>query len=227
MYVSGLVAWYLQSESYASEPNSSISIASSLSYVWGSKLRNNFVDFHPAEAALSDYKDPSSGVPLKQVQEKSYFFRMSKYYDRLIDHIEQNPLFIQPQHQRNAILLRLKSDELRDLSISRTTFDWGIPVPDGFESDHVMYVWVDALSNYLTGVNGLGVNQDGSQPGLEKFWPANVHVIGKDILWFHTVIWPCLLMSANIPLPHSVFAHGFVNDAEGKKMSKSLGNVST
>lgn len=176
------------------------------------------------DAALSDYKDPTSGQPLKKVQEESYFFRMSKYKDQLLAHIEANPNFIVPPFHRNLIVSRLQADDLRDLSISRTTFAWGIPVPEGFDAKHVMYVWVDALSNYLTGVNGLGVI-DTAPPGLEKFWPASVHVIGKDILWFHTVIWPCLLMSAKVPLPHAVFAHGFVNDKDGKKMSKSLGNV--
>lgn len=161
-----------------------------------------------SDAELADYKDPASGLPLKRVEEESYFFKMSKYQQPLLDHIENNPNFIQPEQHRSFILARLKSDELRDLSISRTTFSWGIDVPEGFASNHVMYVWMDALSNYLTGVNGMGVNEDGSFPGLEKFWPANVHVIGKDILWFHTVIWPCLLMSAGIPLPKSVFAHG-------------------
>lgn len=148
---------------------------------------------------------------------------MSAYHDRLVEHIVTNPDFIRPEHHRNLILARLQGDRLRDLSISRTTFSWGIPVPEGFADNHVMYVWVDALSNYLTGVDGLGV--DGNVNNVSQFWPASVHIIGKDILWFHTVIWPCLLMSAGIPLPKTIFAHGFVNDKEGKKMSKSLGNV--
>jgi methionyl-tRNA synthetase len=174
------------------------------------------------DAALTNYLDPTSGKPLKKVQEASYFFKMSKYKDQLIDYIENvNPEFICPPHHKNQIIQRLKSDDLRDLSISRTTFQWGINVPEGFEENHVMYVWMDALSNYLTGVDAFGL--EGSH--LDNFWPASVHIIGKDILWFHTVIWPCLLMSAKVPLPKKVFAHGFVNDKEGKKMSKSMGNV--
>ncbi len=176
------------------------------------------------DAKLTDYKDPASQLPLKKVEEASYFFKMSKYQDRLVEHIEANPLCIQPETQRKFILARLK-EPLRDLSISRTTFNWGIPVPEGFEKDHVMYVWFDALTNYLTGVDALGVNEDGSPAGLKKSWPCDVHIIGKDIIWFHCVIWPCMLMSADIPLPKCVFAHGFVNDKEGKKMSKSFGNV--
>lgn len=178
------------------------------------------------EAQQNDYKDPVSGLPYRKVEEESYFFKMSNYKERLIHYIEvDNPTFIQPNNHKNLILQRLKSDELRDLSISRTTFDWGIPVPEGFNDSHVMYVWLDALTNYLTGVDGLGTNGDDSNADLKHFWPASVHIIGKDILWFHTVIWPCLLMSAGVPLPKAVFAHGFVNDKEGKKMSKSMGNV--
>mmetsp|Transcript_27234 Transcript_27234/g.45410 ORF Transcript_27234/g.45410 Transcript_27234/m.45410 type:complete len:787 (-) Transcript_27234:75-2435(-) len=177
------------------------------------------------DAALAEYKDETTGLPLKHVEEESYFFKMSAYQERLIKHIEDNADFIRPEMHRNNILTRLRDDGLRDLSISRTTFEWGIRSPEGFHDKHVMYVWVDALSNYLTGVNGLGVNDDGSIADLSKFWPANVHIIGKDILWFHTVIWPCLLMSAKIPLAKTVYAHGFVNDKEGKKMSKSIGNI--
>ena len=179
------------------------------------------------DAQLWEYKDPTTGIPLKKVDEESYFFKMSKYQQRLIQYIQtDNPTFIQPEMHKNSILQRLQSEELRDLSISRTTFDWGVPVPEGFNSNHVMYVWVDALSNYLTGVDALQIVNDATKKeGLHHFWPANNHVIGKDILWFHTVIWPTLLMSANLPLPKTVFAHGFVNDKDGKKMSKSLGNV--
>lgn len=186
-----------------------------------------------SDAELCNYIDVASGKPLQQVEEASYFFKMSAYHDRLVSYIQDNPDFIRPEQHRNAILARLESDALRDLSISRTSFSWGIPVPEGFDSNHVMYVWFDALSNYLTGVDALGNFDDQSttttttqcRSNLKSFWPANVHIIGKDILWFHTVIWPCMLMSAKLPLPKTVFAHGFVNDKEGKKMSKSLGNV--
>ncbi len=177
------------------------------------------------DAKLADYKDAASGLPLKKVEEESYFFRMADYHDKLVNYINENPEFIQPDQYRNNILARLNKDRLRDLSISRTTFDWGIQVPEGFDDKHVMYVWFDALSNYLTGVNGLGANGDGYPTSFAEHWPASVHIIGKDIIWFHTVIWPCILMSANIPLPKTVYAHGFVNDKEGVKMSKSIGNV--
>jgi len=181
-----------------------------------------------SDAKLMDYKDSTTGLPLKQVKEESYFFKMSEYHDKLVDHITNNPEFIRPESHRQAILKRLQDDRLRDLSVSRTTFTWGIPVPDGFDQKHVMYVWFDALTNYLTGVNALGVNNDDegdANSNLGKMWPADVHIIGKDILWFHAVIWPCILMSAELELPKTIFAHGFVNDKEGKKMSKSIGNV--
>ena len=189
---------------------------------WYNVREETFVS--DSDAAVTDYMDPTSGQPLKKMKEESYFFRMAKYHDILVQHIEQNPSFIQPENFRKFILSRLASDELRDLSISRKTFDWGISVPKGFEEQHVMYVWMDALSNYLTGVDALHVNGEG-QEHLSKLWPANVHIIGKDILWFHTVIWPCLLMSAGVSLPKTVYSHGFVNDKDGKKMSKSMGNV--
>lgn len=178
-----------------------------------------------SDAQLADYKDPTSGLPLKKVEEESYFFRMSDYHDKLVNYINDNAEFIQPAQYKNNILARLNADRLRDLSVSRTTFDWGIRVPEGFDQKHVMYVWFDALSNYLTGVNALGANGGEDNDSVAPLWPADVHIIGKDIIWFHTVIWPCILMSANLPLPKTVFAHGFVNDHEGKKMSKSIGNV--
>lgn len=149
-----------------------------------------------AEAEATNFNDPGSGVPLKRVTEESYFFRMSKYSDRLLAFIQENPEFIQPEQYRNNIITRLQKEGLKDLSISRTSFTWGIPVPEGFDPKHVMYVWFDALTNYLSGVHGL----ENDHP-LASFWPANHHIIGKDIVWFHCVIWPCMLMSANLPLP--------------------------
>eukprot|EP01130_Rhizamoeba_saxonica_P007531 TRINITY_DN3046_c0_g1_i1.p1 TRINITY_DN3046_c0_g1~~TRINITY_DN3046_c0_g1_i1.p1 ORF type:complete len:516 (-),score=111.59 TRINITY_DN3046_c0_g1_i1:53-1600(-) len=167
------------------------------------------------EAAENDYKDPASGKPLTKTSEPSYFFRMSNYQESLINHITENPRFIQPETLRAFILQRLE-EPLRDLSVSRTSFDWGIEVPN--DDDHVMYVWYDALTNYLSGV--------GYPNGeLSQYWPADVHIIGKDIVWFHTVIWPCMLLSAGISLPKCIFGHGFILDKDGIKMSKSIGNV--
>jgi len=173
-----------------------------------------------AEAKEANFLDPGSGLPLKRVSEESYFFRMSKYVDRLLAHIEACPSFIEPEQYRNNILVRLRKEGLKDLSISRTTFSWGISMPEGFDPRHVMYVWFDALTNYLTGVRGLDPADERS-----RYWPATTHIIGKDIIWFHCVIWPCMLMSANLPLPAGVFSHGFVNAADGRKMSKSYNNA--
>ena len=185
---------------------------------WYDERAENFVS--ETEAKETDFKDPSTGIPFKKVTEESYFFRLSAYTAKLIAYIEENPLFIQPESFKNNILQRLHAEGLKDLSLSRTSFTWGIKMPDGFDDKHVMYVWFDALTNYLSGVHAL----DGDHP-LSRYWPANRHIIGKDIIWFHCVIWPCMLMSASIPLPENVFAHGFVCASDGKRMGKSLGNA--
>ena len=169
------------------------------------------------ETQLMDGCCPDCGRPTEKLKEESYFFRMSKYQQALLDHIEANPDFIQPRTRRNEILNFVR-EGLRDLSISRTSFSWGIPVPGN--ERHVIYVWFDALTNYIT---ALGYPDD-PQGNFERFWPADVHVIGKDILRFHTVYWPTFLMAAGIPLPKKVFAHGWWT-VEGQKMSKSLQNV--
>ncbi len=157
------------------------------------------------------------GTPVEWLEETSYFFKLSAYENKLLAHYDANPDFILPPERRNEVTSFVNGG-LRDLSISRTTFDWGVKVPDAPE--HVMYVWIDALTNYLT---GLGF-PDTTAELYKKFWPANVHVIGKDILRFHAVYWPAFLMSAGLPLPGRVFAHGFVLN-KGEKMSKSVGNV--
>jgi methionyl-tRNA synthetase len=156
------------------------------------------------------------GTPVEWVEEKSYFFKLSAYQDRLLALYEQQPDFIGPDSRKNEVISFVKSG-LRDLSISRTTFDWGVKVPG--DPEHVMYVWVDALTNYITGV---GFPDEGSANW--RFWPADVHVIGKDIIRFHAVYWPAFLMSAGIALPKRVYAHGFLF-SRGEKMSKSVGNV--
>jgi len=157
------------------------------------------------------------GTPVEWVEEESYFFRLSAYQDRLLAHYEANPDFIGPDARRNEVVSFVKGG-LRDLSVSRTTFKWGVPVPGN--EKHVMYVWVDALTNYITGVGF----PDEDAHTFRKFWPADVHVIGKDIVRFHAVYWPAFLMSAGLPLPRRVFGHGFLFN-RGEKMSKSLGNV--
>jgi len=158
-----------------------------------------------------------SGAEAKWVEEDSYFFRLSAYQDKLLKLYEEHPEFIAPNERRNEIISFVKRG-LQDVSISRTTFDWGIPVPGA--PGHVMYVWIDALTNYITGVGF----PDDKGASFKKLWPADLHVIGKDIIRFHTVYWPAFLMSAGLEPPKRVYAHGFLT-SEGKKMSKSLGNV--
>jgi methionyl-tRNA synthetase len=163
-----------------------------------------------------DVRRGPQGTPVEWVEEKSYFFRLSAYQDKLLALYENQPDFIGPDARRNEVVSFVKGG-LRDLSISRTTFDWGVRVPD--DDEHVMYVWVDALTNYITGVGF----PDESDPNWH-YWPADVHVIGKDIIRFHSVYWPAFLMSAGVPLPKRVYAHGFLFN-RGEKMSKSVGNV--
>ena len=161
----------------------------------------------------------STATEVEWVEEPSYFFRLSGYTDRLLAHYAAHPEFIQPDYRRNEIINFVKQG-LTDLSISRTSFDWGIPVPG--DEKHVMYVWLDALTNYITAIG----YPDEKSEQFSQFWPADLHVIGKDILRFHTVYWPAFLMSAGLPLPKTVFGHGFLT-VNGEKMSKSLGNIIT
>ncbi len=157
------------------------------------------------------------GTPVEWVEEDSYFFRLSAYQEKLLAHYEAHPQFIQPDARRNEIISFVKSG-LKDLSISRTSFDWGVPVPD--DPSHIVYVWMDALTNYLSVVD----YPDTVSAAYQDFWPAGLHVIGKDITRFHAVYWPAFLMAAGLPLPKQIFAHGFLT-VKGEKMSKSLGNV--
>ncbi|MDT5047748.1 MAG: methionyl-tRNA synthetase [Mycobacterium sp.] len=158
-----------------------------------------------------------TGTPVTWTEEQTYFFRLSAYADKLLAHYEANPDFIAPEVRRNEVV-SFVSGGLRDLSISRTSFDWGVKVPE--HPDHVMYVWVDALTNYLTGVG----YPDTESELFRRYWPADLHMIGKDIIRFHTVYWPAFLMSAGIELPRRVYAHGFLLN-RGEKMSKSVGNI--
>ena len=168
------------------------------------------------ESQLVDGKCPDCGRPVQKAKEEAYFFKLSKYQDRLLDLFENNPEFLQPDSRRNEMIAFVKQG-LDDLCISRSTFDWGIPVP--IDDKHVIYVWLDALTNYIT---ALGYPDE---PELyEKYWPANIHLVGKEIVRFHTIIWPALLMSMELPLPTQVLGHGWLL-LEGGKMSKSKGNV--
>ena len=172
------------------------------------------------ESQLVDGKCPDCGREVTPTKEEAYFFRMSKYADRLIEHINTHPEFIQPESRKNEMMNNFLLPGLQDLCVSRTSFKWGIPVD--FDPDHVVYVWIDALSNYIT---GLGFDLDGnSDPMFEKYWPADLHLIGKDILRFHTIYWPIMLMALNLPLPKQVFGHPWLLQGDGK-MSKSKGNV--
>eukprot|EP00551_Chaetoceros_affinis_P008856 CAMPEP_0203668574 /NCGR_PEP_ID=MMETSP0090-20130426/5172_1 /ASSEMBLY_ACC=CAM_ASM_001088 /TAXON_ID=426623 /ORGANISM="Chaetoceros affinis, Strain CCMP159" /LENGTH=591 /DNA_ID=CAMNT_0050533051 /DNA_START=186 /DNA_END=1961 /DNA_ORIENTATION=+ len=168
-----------------------------------------------AESELVDGKAPTGAEVVWQTKEPSYFFKLSAFEAKLLEYYENNPDFIAPTSRRNEVLSFVKGG-LRDLSVSRTSFKWGVPVPG--DDDHVMYVWIDALANYISAV---GYPDD---EAMKKFWPANLHVVGKDILRFHAVYWPAFLMAADIPVPRRLFAHGWWTK-DGEKISKSLGNV--
>ena len=171
------------------------------------------------ETQLVDGKCPDCGREVKKTREEAYFFRMSKYQDRLMQYIEDNPEFIQPEARKKEMVNNFLKPGLQDLCVSRTSFTWGIPVT--FDPKHVTYVWIDALSNYIT---GLGYDPDGSGDLYKKYWPADVHLIGKDILRFHTIYWPIMLMALGEPLPKQVFGHPWLLFGQDK-MSKSKGNV--
>ncbi|KAB3531820.1 methionine--tRNA ligase [Alkaliphilus serpentinus] len=172
------------------------------------------------QSQLVDGNCPDCNRPVKESKEEAYFFKLSKYQDRLMKHIEENPEFIQPESRKNEMINNFLKPGLQDLCVSRTSFNWGIPVT--FNDKHVIYVWIDALSNYITGI---GFDADGNHQELyEKYWPADMHLIGKDILRFHTIYWPIMLMALDLPLPKKVFGHPWMLVGEGK-MSKSKGNL--
>lgn len=170
------------------------------------------------ETQLKDGKCPDCGRPVELTKEESYFFKLSKYQDRLLEHIESHPEFIQPVSRKNEMINNFIRPGLQDLCVSRTTFDWGIPVT--FDEKHVVYVWIDALSNYIT---ALGYGSEDTTL-YDTFWPAQIHLVGKEIVRFHTIIWPALLMALDLPLPKQIYGHGWLL-LEGGKMSKSKGNV--
>jgi len=170
------------------------------------------------ESQLVDGKSPDSGHPVELVREECYFFRISKYADRLLEYFEANPSFILPESRKHEMINNFIKPGLQDLAVSRTTFNWGVQVPSN--PKHVVYVWIDALTNYISSL-GYGTDDHGN---FDKYWPADVHLVGKEIVRFHTIIWPALLMALDLPLPKKVFAHGWLLMKDGK-MSKSKGNV--
>ena len=175
----------------------------------------------PDEASFTDTQVtgglcPDCGRPLQRVREDAYFFRMSKYADRLMKHIEENPGFVEPQSRLKEMVNNFLRPGLQDLCVTRSSFTWGIPVD--FDPKHVVYVWVDALSNYIT---SLGYPEEDTL--MKKYWPADLHLVGKEIVRFHVIIWPCMLMALDLPLPKQVFGHGWLK-LDGGKISKSLGN---
>ena len=171
------------------------------------------------DTQLVDGKCPDCGREVHKQHEEAYFFRMSKYADRLMKHIEEHPEFIQPESRKKEMVNNFLKPGLQDLCVSRTSFSWGIPVP--FDPKHVIYVWLDALTNYMTAIGYCG---DHKEPPFEKYWPADVHIIGKDILRFHTIYWPIFLMALGEPLPKQIFGHPWLLNGQDK-MSKSIGNV--
>ena len=172
------------------------------------------------ESQLVDGKCPDCGRPVQPAKEEAYFLKLSKYADRLIEHINTHPEFIQPESRKNEMMNNFLLPGLQDLCVSRTSFSWGIPVD--FDEGHIVYVWLDALTNYITGI---GYDCDGnSSDKFNKFWPADLHLIGKDIIRFHTIYWPIILMALDLPLPKQVFGHPWLLQGDGK-MSKSKGNV--
>ncbi len=166
---------------------------------------------------LIDGKCPDCGREVHEVSEEAYFLRLSKYQDRLVEYIESHPEFIQPESRKNEMIYNFIRPGLEDLCVSRTSFTWGIPVP--FDEKHVVYVWLDALTNYIT---SLGYMTD-NDIEFQKYWPADLHLVGKEIVRFHTIVWPVILMALNLPLPKQVFGHGWLI-VNGGKISKSLGN---
>ena len=170
------------------------------------------------ETQLVDGKCPDCGRKVKLTKEEAYFFKLSKYSDKLLKLYEEHPEFLEPESRRNEMISFIKSG-LTDLCVSRTSFSWGIPV--GFDNKHIVYVWLDALTNYITAI-GYGSGDDSD---FKKYWPADVHFVGKEIVRFHAIIWPAILMALDLPLPRKIYGHGWLLFGDGTKMSKSKGNV--